>query len=103
LRRVTELPSFAGCPELTHVHLETMKGLTDLSPLLTASALTDLTVADMGHLKPADVTVLRSHPTLRRLGVGLGSIRKNNEVKNVMGLQETDYLYRHPSLDPGVA
>lgn len=102
LRRVTELPSFAGCPELAHVHLETMKGVTDLSPLLTAPGLTDLTVADMGHLKPADVTILRSHHSLRRLGVGLGSIRKNEEVESLMGLAPTDYFYRHPSLDPTI-
>jgi len=30
------------CTQLQHVRLETMKGLTDLTPLLTASALTDL-------------------------------------------------------------
>ncbi|HEX6681986.1 MAG TPA: hypothetical protein VF062_04295 [Candidatus Limnocylindrales bacterium] len=82
LRRVTGLPSFAACTRLRHVHLETMKGLTDLSPLLTAEALTDLAVVDMGHLKSSDVTILQAHPALRRLSVGLGSMRKNNEVKN---------------------
>jgi hypothetical protein len=100
IRNVTKLPPLHACTQLQRVHLETMKGVTDLSPLLTAPALTDLVLADMSHLHPADVTVLRTHPTLRRLSVGLGSNRKNNEVIRLLPLPSAGYLQRHPALDP---
>jgi hypothetical protein len=100
IRNVTELPPLHACSRLQRVHLETMKGLTDLTPLLTAPALTDLMLADMGHLALADITVLQTHPTLQRLSVGLGSHRRNSEVKRLLPLPPTDYLHGHPTLDP---
>jgi hypothetical protein len=77
-----------------------MKGLTDLTPLLTATALTELVLADMAHLDPSAVTVLRTHPTLQRLSVGLGSNRKNNAVTRQLPLLPAGFLHGHPTLDP---
>ena len=45
LKQVDALPSFANCTRLTRLHLEAMKGLVDLTPLLTAKALTQLTIS----------------------------------------------------------
>lgn len=98
LGRVTELPSFGNCTHLTRLHLETMKGLTDLAPLLTAPALTQLTIADMPQLQPADVAVLAAHPTLQQLSAGLGSRRKNDELARLLALPPVHDAARHPAL-----
>ena len=68
-----------------------MKGLNDLSPLLTAPALTDVLIVDMSHLQPDAVGVLARHPTLEQATVGLGSVRKNEAVKALLGLPPADY------------
>ncbi|WP_117213186.1 hypothetical protein [Allorhizocola rhizosphaerae] len=100
IRHITQLPPLHACTQLQRIHLETMKGLTDLTPLLTAPALTDLMLADMGHLHPADITVLRTHPTLQRVGLGLGSTRKNTQAAQLVPLPPTSYVHGHPTLDP---
>ncbi len=91
LKNVTKLPDFAALHRLERVHLETMKGLRDLSPLLAAPALRDLLLIDMGRLQPTDVSVLAGHATLQRAGVGLGSDRKNTEVKALLDLPDVRY------------
>lgn len=88
LRQVTALPDLSRLPDLATVHVETMKGLTDLTPLLTAPALTHVGLVDMGHLQPADVGLLATHPTLRSLTAGLGSDKKNREVKELVPLPD---------------
>lgn len=52
LRQVVELPDFSGCTAPRRIHLETMKGITILEPLLTAPALEELAVVDGSHLQP---------------------------------------------------
>jgi len=98
LKQVAALPSFGNCTHLTRVHLETMKSLTDLTPLLTAPALTQLTIADMPQLQPADVGVLAAHPTLQQLSAGLGSRRKNDELARLLPLPPVHNADRHPAL-----
>jgi hypothetical protein len=98
LKQVTALPSFANCTRLTRLHLDTMKGLVDLSPLLTAKALTQLTIY-MPQLQPADLAALAAHPSLRQLSVALGSQRKNDEVARLLPLPRVPDQNRHPALD----
>ena len=52
LKNVVSLPDLSSLTQLTRVHLETMKGLTNLRPLLTASALEQVWLIDMGHMQP---------------------------------------------------
>lgn len=68
------------------MHLQTMKGLTSLEPLMTAPALQELVVFDAGHLQPEHFACLRSHPTLRAVTLGLGSRKKTSEVEALLGL-----------------
>lgn len=65
LAGVTELPDLRRLERLRIVHLETMKRLTDLSPLTTAPALEHLDLIDMRHLTLDDLAPLVDHPTLR--------------------------------------
>lgn len=102
LKPVTALPSLVSCTRLARVHLETMKGLTDLRPLLTAPALTQLALVDMTHLQPADVAVLSRHPTLGQLDAGLGSRRKNDEVRRLLPLPPLTDHDRHPAPRPAI-
>lgn len=77
---MTELKS------LTRVWLETMKGLTELSPLRDAPALRHLAAVDMGHLQPEAFRPLVGHPTPASLRAGLGSRKKNDAVDALIPL-----------------
>ncbi|MHA3947185.1 hypothetical protein [Cellulomonas bogoriensis] len=91
LKNVTALPDLSSLPRLMRVHLETMKGLRDFSPLLTAPALEEVLLIDMGHLAPQDLAVLATHPNRKRASVGLGSDRKNAAVKQLLRLPKAPY------------
>jgi hypothetical protein len=71
-----------------------MKGLRDLSPLLEAPALETLHVYDAGHMQPSDFEVLKGHPSLAAVSLGLGSARKNDEVKKILPFPESNLTKR---------
>lgn len=79
LKRVLALPDLSCCKKLERIHIETMKGLADLRSLRTAPALTDLVMVDMPHLRWEHVEPLRDHPTLQRLSIGTGSVKRNQQ------------------------
>lgn len=86
-KQVTALPSdLSRLSRLDTFWIETMKGLTDLTPLLTAPALQRVALVNMTHLEPAQVGVLADHPALRNLIAGLGSDRKNRAVRELLPL-----------------
>jgi hypothetical protein len=96
-KQVTALPAdLSGLARLDTTYIETMKGLTDLTPLLTAPGLRQLALVNMTHLEPAQVGVLSDHPSLRVLIAGLGSDRKNRAHLRVAGS-------RWRGFDPAVA
>ena len=66
LKHVTELPPLGRLTRLRRVHLQTMKGLQDLAPLLTAPALEEIVLLDMGHLELQNVALIARHPALQR-------------------------------------
>lgn len=80
LRQVDHLPSLRAMSALRRVHIETLKGLRDLTPLCTAPTLEEVLLLNMGHLSVDDVRCLARIPTLRRALVALGSQRKNDAV-----------------------
>lgn len=88
LKNVTALPSFRTLRCLRRVTIETMKGLTDLSPVADAPALEELLVVDGSHLKPDDFRPFLGHPTLKAAVIGLGSFRKNDRARELLGLSE---------------
>ena len=87
LRQVNVLPPMRGLTSLRRVWLETMKGVTDLSPLRDAPALRQLALVDMSHLQPEALRPLVGHPTLTDLRAGLGSKKKNEAAYSVVPLQ----------------
>lgn len=85
LRRVTELPDFSRLVNLRRVHIETMKGLTDICKLAVAPGLEELEIYDMPQLNPENFRCLVGHPTLRAGCFALGSQRKNDELRQTFG------------------
>jgi hypothetical protein len=94
LKGVTTLPSFQGLPLLRRVHLETMKGLNDLRSVADAPTLEELLILDMRHLEPDTLRPFMGHPTLKHATVRLGSIRKNEAVRQLLGLPEVSSVER---------
>lgn len=86
LRQVVDLPVMTGLAGLQRLWLEKMKGVSDLSPIRRAPSLRQLAVVDMGHLQPDALSPLVGHPTLQALRCGLGSMRKNKAVAELLDL-----------------
>jgi hypothetical protein len=80
LKNVTRIPSLRKLRKLRRIRLQLMKGLTDLSPLLEAKSLEDIIVTRAKHLDPKAFTPLLKHPSLKAIGFGLGSNKKNQAV-----------------------
>ena len=91
LNHVTALPDLSDARALRRIHLETMKGIRDLRPVATAPALEELVLGDMPQLRPDDLRPLAGHPTLRAVTAHLGSMRKNAEARELLGLPEVSF------------
>jgi internalin A len=88
LRGVEALPDLSRCAELRRVRLETMKGLTSLAPLATAPALRDLILIDLPQLAVDDLEPLVGLPSLRAVTLALGSVRRNEAARRILGLPD---------------
>lgn len=84
LRQVTALPPLTRARSLRRVHLQHMRGLADLAPLEDAPALQELSLIEMQHLQPENLTPLARHPTLATVSIGLGSNRKNLAARDLI-------------------
>jgi hypothetical protein len=93
LKRVERLPAMSDLGALTRVHLETMKGLDDLSPLRQAPALTDLVAVDMPQLREPHLEPLVGHPTLARVRIGTGSVKRDRQLRELFGLPDTGHAH----------
>lgn len=90
LSLVEALPPMEGLDALREVWLQNLRGVRDLAPLASAPALRQLALVDMPHLQPDAVTPLVGHPSLERVRAGLGSTRKNDAVRALLGLPDAD-------------
>lgn len=87
LKNIKSLPNFLNCLSLKRVVLDNMKGLKDLSPLLTAKNLEDIVILSGNNFKPEDISCLKNHSSLKRGLLLLGSLNKNNKVKELLPLE----------------
>jgi hypothetical protein len=94
LKNVTQIPDLSALRDLDTIWLETMRGITDLSPLTTAATLRRLAVINMTHLQPSAFEPLVTHPRLEEFVAGLGSDWKNNAVSELLPLPSWDILTR---------
>jgi hypothetical protein len=84
MRNVTSLPSFARLARLDNVELDTMKGLTDLSPVAAAPALCRLSVTGMPQLTAENFRCFVDHPRLEELRAGTGKRTVNEQIKRML-------------------
>ena len=80
LKNVKAFPSFRRLKQLRRVKIQNMKGISDLAPLLEAKHLEDFVVRLARHLTPESFLPLVKHPSLKAIGFGLGSTKKNQAV-----------------------
>jgi hypothetical protein len=83
MRNVNSLPSFSRLSRLENVELDTMKGLTDLSPIAAAPALRRLSIAAMPQLSAESFRCLIGHPRLAELWAYTGRRAANDAVKQM--------------------
>ena len=81
LPNVTQLPSFAPMKELRELHFNHLKGLKNIVPVTEAPRLEWLTLTSAPHCSAETFKPFLKHPTLKRVSVGLGSFRKNRDVR----------------------
>jgi len=86
MRNVTSLPSLHRNELLEDVSLETMKGLTDLTPIAAAPALRRLVVAEMPQLTGESFRCFIGHPHLEELWPDTGKLKLNAQVKEMLPL-----------------
>ena len=99
LTHVQNLPSLTQMSQLRRLHIDGLRNLRDLSPIMGAQALEELIVWDAPHLRPEDFEILRGHPSLQRASIGTGSIRRDGEIRQMLGVDEfkrmkEDFEYR---------
>ena len=87
LAEVRSLPSFATLRELRRCEVENLKGLTDLTPIAAAPNLEELVISGMRHIAVDSLACFRGHPTLRAAGIGLGSLRRDRQAADLLGLR----------------
>ena len=83
LPHIKALPDMSRLAALRRVHLESMKGLKDISALSAAPCLEELVhIAAIG-MEPAKYADLLKHKSLKRLSVGFGSRKKNEMLREL--------------------
>ncbi|MEQ1763227.1 MAG: hypothetical protein ABL984_08795 [Pyrinomonadaceae bacterium] len=91
LKNVAALPSFANLSRLERVYIEDLKELKDLSPVAEAPNLQELALASMRHLSLDDLSCFVNHPSLKAAGIGLCSVRRNAQARELLGLPEITF------------
>ena len=87
LKNVKSLPDFSKCDSLKRIVLDNMKGLKDLSSLLNAKKLEDIVIVNGNNFSAEDISCLKKHPKLKRGLLALGNIKKNDKVKEFLGIE----------------
>lgn len=89
LSRIFHLPSLARLPSLRRLHIQNLRTLRDLSPVLEAKALSELVVWESRHMRPEDFQVLRGHSSLRSVSIAIGTSRKNEQARFILNSDES--------------
>jgi hypothetical protein len=84
LPHVETLPDLLELTRLEEVEIESMKSLRDVSSIARAPALRFLALWDCKSLTPQSFECLRGHPTLRRLGFGVGRLKDNEAIASML-------------------
>ena len=80
LPHVETLPDLSELTQLEEVEIDTMKSLRDVASIARAPALRFLGLWGCPSLTPQSFQCLIGHPTLKRLGFGIGRLKDNEAV-----------------------
>ena len=83
LRSVIEIPDLSRLTKLRRLYLENMKGLVDVSAISKAPALEYFSHVSAQNISLQQYKDLLPMPTLKRVHVGFGSRKKNNEFEEL--------------------
>lgn len=90
LPQVKHLPTMDALGELQRVHIEHLRGLDSIAELAKAPALKEVLLVNMRQMSADKMRPLLGHPSLRSIFVGTGSLKRNEEIKRMFGLLETE-------------
>jgi hypothetical protein len=94
LCNVTTLPDMTDLHKLRRVHLETMKGLTDIFGLSKAPAIEEFIHVDAQSILLAQYHCLFQNKSLKSASIGFGSYKNNLKILNLMKTMEIEkYSY----------
>jgi len=84
LRNVRNIPDLSQLTRLRKLYLENLKGLKDVSAIFRAPALEEFVHVSAQNISSEKYNDLVLMPTLRRVRVGFGSQKKNEEFKDLV-------------------
>jgi hypothetical protein len=87
LPHILAIPDLSELRLLRRVLLENMKGLTDISALLTAPALEELIHLSAQRTKPEQYFELLERRTLKQLFVGFGNLKRNEMLRDAAAVR----------------
>ncbi len=90
LPRVARLPDLTDARALTHLRLQTMKGLRGIESIASAPNLEELTMTGLPSFDVEDFEPLVGHPTLRAVTINLGGYEKSAAVRELLGMPMAD-------------
>jgi hypothetical protein len=83
LKQVKALPSLKNLTQLRRVYLEDLKGLSDLNSLEFAPGLIEFMYVSAMNKKPEDLLPVLRNASVKSVGCGFGSDRKNNQFEEL--------------------
>ena len=87
LNHVESLPDLRGLEVLERLQISGMKLLKSIEPISRAPNIRHL-VLSAPQLRVPDMEALIDHPTLESASIGLGSVKRNDEVSELLGLPD---------------
>lgn len=73
-KKISTIPNLIDLRCLRRVHLERMRGLTDISGIANAPKIEDLIIMESESLLPENLECFIGHPTIKRILPGIGTL-----------------------------
>lgn len=100
LPQIRSIPDLSRLSSLRRIYLENLNGLEDIARVVSAPALEEFMHASAEGMELDHYFELLKKPTLRRMWVGFGSVRKNEALRQLAeqaGIEEyqrSDFTFR---------
>lgn len=85
LKNVSVPPEMGRLRNLQRLHLQNLANLTTISQAMLAPALRELLLIDLPLIRQDELIALKDHPTLEKILVATGGLKKNTQIRRVLG------------------